>query len=833
VTETAGDRLPRTIRPIRYHLRLEIDITGAAFAGEVTVDLEVLEPTSTIECHALDLAIGHVALDGATVAGHRLDADRQRLLIDLGAAIDPGTRELAIGFSGELNDKLVGLYRSTYDDEAGTHTLAITQFEAPFARRCFPCWDEPDRKATFDITLVVDDGLLAISNASEVDREPAGDGRVAVRFAETMPMSTYLVAFVVGRLEASAAVDVDGTPVRVVHRPGQGHLVDTALDVAAHSLRWFSEYYGIAYPGDKLDLVAVPDFAFGAMENLGCVTFREVLLLLDPDKLTQPELERAALVIAHELAHMWFGDLVTMDWWDGIWLNEAFATFMEMACVDAYRPEWGVWRTFGLSKAQAYDTDALASTRSIHYEVRTPEEAEGMFDILTYEKGAAVLRMVEQYLGPDTFRAGIRRYLAAHSYGNTHMSDLWAALDAVTDADVSALMDSWILHGGHPVVEVAATDVGARLHQRRMSFAGGDPVEDRRYVVPVHVRAGVGGQVVEARGLLDGDDLEIDLGGRPEWMCANVDGTGFYRSAYGPALRAGLVEAPERLEDVERFCLVDDAWALVLADALDLGDLATLLRSLRPDEDPSVWRRAAGIVATLAQLAGTDDAGAAAVAGFARDVATRALEGTKDAERRGILLRIAGGPGRSTAAVAEARRVLDAGADADPELQAAAVDVVASNGDVADFDRFVEGYRNAPTPQEVLRYLGALTRFREPELFERLLAMCVDEVRTQNAPYTLAQAMGNPVNGPLAWRLVRDRWDELTARFPSNSHVRMVSGVRSLFDPETAADVLDFFATHQVPQGAKTLAQHLEVVRVHQALRGRLLGALPTSLTAP
>jgi puromycin-sensitive aminopeptidase len=833
VTETAADRLPRTIRPIRYHLRLEVDIAGAAFHGEARIDVEVLEPTSTIECHALDLVIGDVAVEGTEVAGHRLDPGHQRLRIDVAAPLEPGTHTVTVGFSAELNDKLVGFYRSTYDDDAGRHTLAITQFEAPFARRCFPCWDEPDRKATFDVTLVVDDGLLAISNAAEVAREPAGEGRVAVRFAETMPMSTYLVAFVVGRLEASTAVDVEGTPVRVVHRPGQGHLVDTALDVAAHSLRWFGDYYGIPYPGDKLDLVAVPDFAFGAMENLGCVTFREVLLLLDPEKLTQPEIERAALVIAHELAHMWFGDLVTMDWWDGIWLNEAFATFMELACVDAYRPDWGVWRTFGLSKAQAYDTDALASTRAIHYEVRTPEEAEGMFDILTYEKGAAVLRMVEQYLGPDTFRAGIRRYLAAHSYGNTHMSDLWAALDAVTDADVSALMDSWILHGGHPVVEVGATDRGASLHQRRMSFAGGDPVEDRRYVVPVHVRAGVGGEVVEARGLLDGDALDLDLGGRPEWMCANVDGTGFYRSAYGPVLRAGLVDAPERLADVERFCLVDDAWALVLADALDLADLATLLRSHRPDEDPSVWRRAAGIVATLAQLAGTDGTAAAAVSTFAQDLAMRALMGTTDAERRGILLRIAGGPGRSAAAIAEARQLLEAGGAADPELQAAAVDVVASNGDAADFDRFVAGYRNAPTPQEVLRYLGALTRFRDAELFERLLAMCVDEVRTQNAPYTLAQAMGNPANGPLAWRLVRDRWDELTARFPSNSHVRMVSGVRSLFEPKTAADVLDFFTTHQLPQGAKTLAHHLEVVRVHQALRDRLLDALPASLATP
>jgi puromycin-sensitive aminopeptidase len=830
VSEPNDVRLPRAIRPIRYHLRLEVDIDGAAFAGSVAIDLEVLEPTSTIECHALDLEIRAVAVDGADVTGHRSAPDQQRLVVDLAEPLAPGTTTMSVQFAGVLNDQLVGFYRSTYDDEAGTHTLATTQFEAPHARRCFPCWDEPDRKATFAVTLVVPDELLAISNAAEVERTPAGDGRVAVRFAETMPMSTYLVAFVVGRLEASAAIDVDGTPVRVVHRPGQGHLVSTALDVAAHSLRWFADYYAIPYPGDKLDLVAVPDFAFGAMENLGCVTFREVLLLLDPDALTQPEMERAALVIAHELAHMWFGDLVTMDWWDGIWLNEAFATFMELACVDAYRPEWGVWRTFGLAKAQAFETDALAATRPIHYEVRTPEDAEGMFDILTYEKGAAVLRMMERYLGADRFRDGIRRYLAAHSYGNTHMSDLWAALDTVTGSGVSTVMDSWILQGGHPVVHVAATETGLALAQRRMSYAGGDPVDARTYVVPVRVRAGVGDDVVEAQVLLDGDAAEVDLGGRPQWACANVDGTGFYRTSYRSALRQGLVDAPERLADIERFGLVDDAWALLLADGLSLPDLAVLLRSLRPEEDPSVWRRAAGIVTTLAQMAGTDTAAAGAVAAFADRLASPALAGTDDPERRGILLRLAGGIGRSAGALAEARAALDTPDHIHPELLAASIDVVATHGSDADFARFVEGYRSAPTPQEVLRYLGALTRFADPGLFGRLLEMCATEVRTQNAPYTLAQAMGNPVNGPAAWAMVRDRWQELTSRFPSNSHVRMVSGVRSIFDPATAADVLAFFGSHDVPQGAKTLAQHLEVVRVNQALRARALDALVESL---
>ncbi len=279
--------------------------------------------------------------------------------------------------------------------------LATTQMEATDARRAFPCWDEPDAKAVFGVTLVVPDDLLAISNAGEIGREPAGDGKVAVRFADTMPMSTYLVAFVVGPLVATDPVDVDGKPLRVVHPPGKEHLAGFALEVGSFALRYFTEWFGMVYPGDKLDLVAIPDFAFGAMENLGCVTFRERYVLVDPATATQAELQAVVDVIAHELAHMWFGDLVTMKWWNGIWLNEAFATFMEMTCTDAFRPEWQRWVDFGLSRSAAFDTDALASTRPIEYPVVSPADADGMFDVLTYEKGASVVRMLEQYLGAD------------------------------------------------------------------------------------------------------------------------------------------------------------------------------------------------------------------------------------------------------------------------------------------------------------------------------------------------------------------------------------------------------------------------------------------------
>ena len=274
-----------------------------------------------------------------------------------------------------------------------------------------------------------------------------GGGLREVVFGTTMKMSTYLVAFVVGTFESTPPVDVDGVPLAVVFPEGKGHLTAFALDVGAFALRFFKEYFGVAYPGEKVDLVAIPDFAYGAMENLGCVTFREAELLVDAETASQDELVRIASVIAHELAHMWFGDLVTMAWWEGIWLNEAFATFMQYVCCNAYREDWKMWVRFSGEREIGLTIDALHTTRPIEFPVESPADAAAMVDPITYQKGGSVLKMLEQYLGPDVFRDGIRHYLAAHAYGNTVTRDLWASLEAVSGEPVGRIMDTWILQG--------------------------------------------------------------------------------------------------------------------------------------------------------------------------------------------------------------------------------------------------------------------------------------------------------------------------------------------------------------------------------------------------
>ena len=476
-TSTSIDsfRLPRTVEPLVYRLEIEPNVGSASFSGTVEVEAVIHEAVTEIVLNAADLAISDAEVRteaGATFGCAVSFRDElEQVVFRPSSALPPGPCVLTCRFTGTLNDKLRGFYRSTFADAKGeTHTIATTQFESVDARRAFPCWDEPDRKAVFDITLIVERDVDAFSNSPILNVQRVGK-KNRVHFAPTMKMSTYLVAFVVGKLETTDTVDVDGVPLRVVFTPGKRALADFALTVGAFSLRFFTAYFDLPYPGDKVDLIAIPDFAAGAMENLGCITFRDTALLVDPTTASRAELERVAEVIAHELAHMWFGDLVTMGWWEGIWLNEAFATFMAALCVDAFRPSWETWVGFAPSREAALAIDGTHATRPIEYPVGPPREAEGMFDLLTYEKGCAVLRMLEQHIGAEVFRRGVRTYLERHAYANTVTSDLWDALEDASGAPVRDVMDTFILQGGHPLVSLS----GDTVSQQPFSFG---PVPD-------------------------------------------------------------------------------------------------------------------------------------------------------------------------------------------------------------------------------------------------------------------------------------------------------------------------------------------------------------------
>jgi puromycin-sensitive aminopeptidase len=847
-------RLPRDVRPERYDLRLAPDLATSTFRGEVAITLDVGTPTAALVCNAVELEVtdAWVDLDGRRIEGDiRTDAALEQLHVSLPETLDRGRATLHLTFSGALNERLRGFYRSTYTgDDGGDRAIAVTQFEPTDARRAFPCWDEPAFKAVFAITLDVADDLLAVSNGPELSRDDLGEGRVRIRYADTMPMSTYLVAFVVGPLETTGPVDVDGVPLRIVHRPGQGELAEFALEVGAFALRFFADYYGIAYPGDKVDMVAVPDFAFGAMENLGCVVYRETLLLVDPESATQSELLAVVDVIAHELAHMWFGDLVTMRWWNGIWLNEAFATFMEAKCSAAFRPEWERWLHFGRERSGAFDVDALATTRPIEYPVHTPADAEGMFDTLTYQKGSAVVRMLEQYLGEDAFREGIHRYLQTHQFGNTETGDLWDALEAVTGEPVRAMMDSWIFQGGFPLVTASRRDGHLDLAQQPFRFTepdgvvDGDGADGARWHVPVVVRST--GRT--ERIVLDGPSASLSLGepGGAEPVVVNAGGHAFFRVSYDDVLQSAVLDGLAALEPLERYAVLDDAHGLTLRGARRVGDLAHVVQRMADigETDLSIWQLAASSIDVIHRAASDDERPAVSawvcrlLAPLADRLGDDVDPGDDDRTRalRGLVLGLRGvhgDPGAVDRAVAVFDDQLHRPAAVDAELGAGALKAAAVTADEARFEAMLERFRHGSTPQEQVRYLYAAATVADGELFTRYLALLdTDEVRSQNLAFAYRAALRNLAHERDAWVAVEDRWERIRTRLPFNANHRLVEGVTGITDPELAARIESFLAAHPVPEAAKLIAQHVERMRVQVAVHEREAGHVAPALPA-
>jgi puromycin-sensitive aminopeptidase len=839
--DTKSYKLPETVRPERYQLRLTPDLTACTFTGEETVSVTVQEPVTEIVLNALELTIHTVSItaaDGRMLQGTAtLDEINERAVLSFPQTLTPGPWQLRLTFSGTLNDKLHGFYRSTYKDANGQDkVLASTQFESTDARRAFPCWDEPALKAVFQTTLVIPEGLTAISNTAIV-RETVlpGTGKKEVVFADTIKMSTYLMAFIVGEFAGTEPAFIDGAPLRVWAVPGKRHLAKFGQEIGAASLSFFSRYYGRRYPGDKLDLVAIPDFASGAMENLGAITFRETALLVDEQTAARSELERVADVVAHENAHMWFGDLVTMRWWNGLWLNEAFATFMEMLAVDDWKPEWQRWTSFAVSRAAALLVDGLKSTRPIEFPVQRPEEAAGMFDILTYQKGAAVLRMLEQYLGPETFRAGISLYLRKHEYDNAETTDLWDAIEESSRQPVRTLMDSWVFQSGYPLITVQTEGREVVLSQQLFQYLQDGADGSRLWHVPIFLKARTAKGLHTQTALLTDGEMRIELPAPPEWVVVNAGGHGFYRVRYAPDLLSRLTtNLQENLSAVERFNLVNDTWAAALAGLTPVTTYLDLLQLFRDETDHNVWTAILGSCHYLYRL--LDPRQRPALQAIIRTLlgpitqrlgwSPQAGEHELISQLRGELLGALGTLGDDATTQAEARsryaQYKTDRASADANVVPALVSIAAYTGGPAEYEEFRANVKAAKTPQEEQRYLFALGAFRQAELMERTLTSTLNgEVRMQDAPYLMRSLLMNTDRREQAWTFTKTHWQEMTRQYPDNSIVRMCEGIVSLVTPALEAEVRDFFATHPVKQGTKTMEQHLEKLRIAVACKQR------------
>ena len=833
-------RLPRHTVPVHYDIRLELDLETFTFVGSAGIDIRVDEATDSLVLNAAEVEIKSARLsDGTAITEIVYDDEMQRAQLNLESELAPGEYHLEIEHSGLINDQLRGLYRSTYRDAAGVeHALATSQCQATDARRIFPCWDEPDFKATYRATMVVAAGLEAYSNTAELERVTLDDGRVEFRFDTTMKMSTYLLAFIAGPFEATEPRVVRGTPIRIIVPKGNVHLTDIALENAVFCFEYLTDYYGIPYPADKLDHIAIPDFAAGAMENVGLITYRDAYLVIDPAKASHGELQNCLDVIGHEVAHQWFGNLVTMAWWEGAWLNEAFASFMELKATDAMRPEWKRWLAFAnLEVPWAMSTDQLASTRPIEFEVTAPTEVDQMFDAITYGKGSAVLHMIDEFIGVENFRKGVGNYLRKHAYANTVTTDLWEGLDGASEYPVSEIMDTWVYQRGFPQVDVKVVEGGVRLSQRRYMVIP-DETDTTIWKVPVQMRGSLGGNPFEERFLLESDEAVVPLDGEVDWVVANAGGHGFYRTNYSPELFQALLDNVDDLGDTERYALVSDTLGFVRNGDAPVSDFLDLVSKFPDEREQAIWSVITGGLGLIEHHV-LDEEARPGFERFVAELVRPALDrlgwevGAEDTDLqrklRGDLIATMGNLARDADTIDRCREIVGAvlaGDPVDPEVATAALAVYARNGGDAEYQTLWKVYEESATPLDQVRYLRSVAGVETEEQSLETLDKIIDgDIRTQDGFWVFARLLGGNA-GPAVWAVARSRWDDLLAAMPGLTRTRVVEGIPALSQPEVAADIRGFFSEHPLPEASRALEQKLELLDANVKLRERETAAV-------
>ena len=830
-------RLPRHITPSHYSIRLDLDFDDLDFDGHVSIDIGVSKTTDEIVLNAADLEVASVGIGNSDVevTGVSFDDEYEKMTISLDTPIRPGTYSLDIEYRGTINDQLRGLYQSVYRDSDGQeHLIATSQCQSTDARRILPCWDEPDFKATFQTTMVVPEYLEAFSNTRELERVDLGSGRVEFRFAQTMKMSSYLLAFVAGPFEATEPRDVLGTPMRIIVPKGNLHLTDVAMENAVFCFEYLSDYYGIPYPGDKLDHIAIPDFAAGAMENVGLITYRDAYLIIDEEKASHAELQASLDVIGHEIAHQWFGNLVTLAWWEGAWLNEAFASFMELKATDTKKPEWKRWLAFGnLEVAGAMTTDQLTTTRPIEFEVNAPDEVDEMFDAITYGKGSAVLRMIEMFIEEDRFRIGVGNYLSKHQYGNTVTPDLWEALDGVCVWPVSEIMDTWIYQRGFPQIDVMRTQDGLKLSQRRY-LATPDESDTTIWSVPLQLRGSVDGEPFQRKVLLGTDDDTIRLEGNLDWVVANAGGYGFYRTSYSDDLFEDLFSNLDELDDIERHSLVSDTLAFVRNGQVPASSFLDLVGRLEHEEEHAVWSVIVSGLGLVEHHA-LDETVRDRFEEFVRELLRPAFdrlgwepagnETDLDRKLRGMLIGALGNLGEDQAVVETgvqiATDLISGDTHYDPEVANASLAVLAHHGSSSEYEALWDAYEKATTPLDRRKYLRSVAAVEELDLaIETLNRIMNQDIRTQDGYWVLAELLSGK-GGPGVWAEARKNWDRILGVMPGFTKKYVVAGVPALSQPEVAADVKAFFSENPMHDIKMALAQRLERLDTNVTLRER------------
>ncbi len=844
---TANDyRLPDSVIPVKYHIRLEPDIEKFTFLGEETIEIEVKKQTKIISLNTKDLKIFSAELTAA--AGKPIlpekiieNKSKQTLSIHFKYNLSLGKAKLLIKFAGNLNDRLHGFYRSKYTNPEGeVRYIATTQFEATDARRAFPCWDDPAAKALFKVTLVIPENLTAISNTLVEKENKKPDRKKEVIFKETPNMSTYLLAFIVGDFKCIEKKSKNGTLLRIWATRGNEEKGRFALDVTSKLLEYFNGYFGISYPLDKLDQIAIPDFASGAMENWGAITYRETILLFDPENSSANTKQRIAEVVAHEMAHQWFGDLVTMEWWDDLWLNESFASWMGTKSIDKIFPEWQMWTQFiSNDTSSGMSLDGLRNSHPIEAHVKNPAEIHELFDAISYSKGAATIRMLENFLGEEVFRKGLGKYLSEHAYSNARTEDLWDALDKVSGKPVTGIMGTWVKQTGFPFVSVNADrhgkEIKIKLCQKRFLYDNLINYKKDATVWKIPINAEVNGEkICFVMGKKNADVLVKQKHSKNEWIKLNYGQGGFYRVNYQDGGWDKLIKAVSsmKLSPNDRLGLHNDSYALTKAGHISPNVFLSLVEAYKNEMDAIVLEDIASSLRSMKALL-SDESSFHAFREFSRKFFapiakkvgwdTKPGEGHLDSLRRSIVLSQAGHYGDKETikkAKIKFKNYLKDPLSLHPDLRSVVFGLVAHNGDRTTYDKLWELEGKAILHEEKLRFLGALGHFRQIDFLEETLknSLDVNKVRSQDTVFLIGQIFSSRQGRDLGWNFIKSNWSELYRRYGDGGFAitRLVALTGSFTKKEMADDVEKFFKIHPVPSATRTIRQSLERIKLNE-----------------
>lgn len=821
-------RLLDTITPLQYDIVLKPDMKAFTFTGEETLTFELKETTQDIVLHAKNLTI-HKALHFHD--GHEHEAeivyDKKNMAVVLRFAkpLVKGEQKLLITFAGVIGEQLRGWYKSAYTVNGEKRHMATTQFEEIGAREVFPSIDDPLAKAVFHISLVIPSHLTAISNTIDTHVVEHGNGFKTVRFIPTPKMATYALAFIVGEFEFLEGKTASGTLVRVFVTPGKKSQAKFALDTAIKMLPFYEKYFDIAYPLPVLDLIAIPDFDAGAMENWGAITAREAALLVDQEQTSAANKQWVATVIAHELTHMWFGNLVTMQWWEDLWLNEGFASYMEYVGVHAVFPQWNVWEQFAvLDHNRAMGLDSLENTHPIQAEISDVEKISEIFDEVSYSKGASVIQMLATYLGEKKFRDGLRYYLKKHSYGNAKTDDLWSSLEATSGKKVKHIMHMFTKKPGHPLIRVALSQKNLEFTQERFFSSAASRSKSKDTTVwTIPLTNSVGGK--KETMLLDSTARSVPF--TNTWIKVNLGETSFVRTIYDNALTLALKKPLEEKElgSIDRMGVVRDAFDSAESGYASVVQALELSKNYTKETSYIVWASLSGKIGKVENLLQEKKLieqyhiyARSLFAQIGEHVGweKKATDTHEDILLRNVVLSSLGAY-KDTETIQTARvlfeKVTKNRNSVDTDIRGVVYALAAENGGIKEFEILKDMYIAEELSAEKNRLGSAMCLFEDKNLIQKALEFSLtDHVRTQDIGRFLVMSFSNRQGREVTWEFTKKNWDTLMAKMEGLSMGWIIEGAASVVSEPLAADIKSFFKKHPHPKLEKTMKQIVEQI---------------------